>query len=173
MKPKEWSDFKRFRRSDAEIDDYYRAAVHFWDVMCQNFSALKDYSACKPGKEIAEPYRSRNGGHILFRPIGLLIVINVIVHLRSNGMKLEKAVEMVARAPVELARPPWVGLLWNGVQRRMLLSGPNKKVARWLLYYSVGGDMNKAKFQKLDLRKELAAIQNREIEEIELPSYTG
>ena len=73
-----WSEFKRHRREDDTIAEFNRNSVHFWDRMVVHFPPLKEVIASQPDENIAGRYRHRAGGHLLFRPVGLLIIANVV-----------------------------------------------------------------------------------------------
>ena len=62
---------------------------------------------------------------------------------------------------MELTDAPWVGLLWDDTNRRMITASPNQKVAKQLLFYFIGGDLQRMKTSKRDLRREYAGLLNK------------
>ena len=81
-----WSEFKRHRREDDTIAEFNRNSAHFWDRMVVHFPPLKEVIASQPDENIAGRYRHRAGGHLLFRPVGLLIIANVVRQAKDAGL---------------------------------------------------------------------------------------
>jgi DNA sulfur modification protein DndB len=166
-----WKDFKRFRPSEEVIERFYERAVNFWDMMTDYYEPLQTVRDSDPRDNVASEYRHREGGHLLFRPIGLLLVVNVIRTLLDCGQPLSEAIQKVSRVPMDIAKEPWSGLLWDTVNRRMITAGENQKAAKRLLFYAVGGDLTTIKTTLGDLRHELAGLLNLSVEKVKLPQY--
>lgn len=120
-----WVNFKKSRPGDSEIEKFYKKAKDLWNVMIEHFEPLRDMGRVEAGSNIASKYRHKDGGHLLFRPVGLLMVVRVIRHLVDSGFGLESAVQRIAKVPMELASDPWAGLLWDVTNRRMMTAGEN------------------------------------------------
>ena len=171
-----WEDYKRWRPSEPEVDEFYVKASEFWDAMCSRFSSLRELRDSTPNDHVASKNRSRSGGNLLFRPVGLMLVGRVVADLRSSsGISTTEAVEAVARAPTNLAESPWIGLLWDSTNERMLTTKENQKVARQLLFAALGGDLSRDPFKTSEeaVRRELAGLLNRDVENVSLPQYVG
>ena len=54
------------------------------------------------------------------------------------GKQLTEVIRVVSQVPMEVSAPPWAGLLWDTVNKRMITTQENRKVAERLLFYSVG-----------------------------------
>ncbi|TEU15950.1 MAG: DGQHR domain-containing protein [Anaerolineales bacterium] len=163
---KAWKRFKTIRPSDDEIEGFYNRAVEFWQLLTEHFPPLQELRESVPAEAVAGRHRHNRGGHLLFRPVGLLAVARVLRYLVDNGTQLAEAVRLVSQAPMEISAPPWAGLLWDIVNKRMLTAPENQKAARWLLFYSVGGDLHRLKTNLDRLRQEYAGILNRDPNEI-------
>ena len=169
-----WGDYKRWRPPESEVDALYGKANQFWDRLCHQFAPLKELRDSSPEDKIASKYRSPHGGNLLFRPVGLLLIVRVAMDLHSvMGMSHDKAVQVVGRAPTDLSESPWVGLLWDGTNKRMLTAKENQTLARRLLYSALGGDLAKYPYKTTpeDLRNELAGILNRNVSDVSVPNY--
>jgi hypothetical protein len=70
-----------------------------------------------------------------------------------------------------LAEFPWVGLLWDEVNQRMLTAPENQKVARRILYYSIGGDLIRFRTDEASLRQEYAGLLNTDPEQVAVVRY--
>ena len=169
-----WKDYKRWRPPEPDVEIFYQAASEFWDALCYNFISLQELRDSPPEENVAGKYRSPNGGNLLFRPVGLMLIGRVVADLRSSAdMSLAEAIEAVGRTPTNLAEDPWMGLLWDNTNKRMLTTKENQKVARQLLFNALGGDLTRAPFKtsRKNVREELSGLLNREPESVSLPHY--
>ena len=163
-----WVDFKRARPTDAKIRQYYNRAVELWDAIQNSFPPVDALAESNRESKVASQYRGLHGGHLLFRPVGLLLVIDVLNRFLGEGKKLVPTVRRLAKAPMELANEPWNELLWNPVSRRMITPRENRDVAFSILYHGVGGDLRKLETSSADVRTEWAGILNRDPSEVRL-----
>jgi len=169
-----WKDYKRWRPSESEVDDFYRKAKQFCDRLCRHFDPLKELRNSSPEDKVAGKYRSPHGGHLLFRPVGLLLIARVAADLHSvMGISQAKAVQAVGYTPTDLSESPWIGLLWDGTNKRMLTAKENQILARRLLYSALGGNLTKYPYKTTpeDLRNELAGILKRDVRDVNVPNY--
>ena len=169
-----WEDYKRWRQSEPEVEEFYAKASEFWDALCCQFESLKELRDSAPKDQVAGRHRSRSGGNVLFRPVGLMLIGRVVVDLRSSaGMSTTEAIEAVGRTPTNLAEFPWIGLLWDNINGRMLTAKENQKVARQLLFCALGGDLSREPFRTSEeqVGRELAGILNQDVESVSLPHY--
>lgn len=156
---KEWKDFKKQRPSERQLDDFYGQATELWEGIVSEFSPLKELLSSAPEDEISFKYRNRStGGHLIFRPVGLLMIISVIRYLKAEGKTLKQAISRVAAAPMSLSEQPWSGLLWDSANHRMTVSSENQRVAIRLLFHGSGGRLSLFKTTADKLRAEWAGI---------------
>ncbi len=160
-KGRAWKEFKRHRPDDDIIAEFYAQSDRFWNAMVGRFSPLEKIRNSHPGDDIAGHYRHRKGGHLLFRPVGLLIVADVVRQAKDSGLSESEAIKRISNISMELTDAPWVGLLWDDTNRRMITASPNQKVAKQLLFYFIGGDLQRMKTSKRDLRREYAGLLNK------------
>jgi len=132
---------------------------------------MKELYEGTPQEEVASKYRHNEGGSILFRPIGLKMIVAVIVDLHGQGVSLDESLLRLQRVELELANEPWAGLIWNASSKRMITASENQKAARLLLLCSVGGRLEDVGSDAEKLRRELSGLMNRSVEEITLPKY--
>ena len=169
-----WEDYKRWRPSEPEVDEFFVKANSFWDALCCQFESLKELRDSAPNDQVAGRHRSRSGGHLLFRPVGLMLIGRVVADLRSSvGIGTMDAIETVGNTPTNLGGSPWTGLLWDNINGRMLTAKENQRVARQLLFSALGGDISRDPFKTSEekIRKELAGILNQDVESVSLPHY--
>lgn len=162
---------RRIRPDDSVLDQLYANSVLLFDRMVQIFPSVKELYETTPQEEVASKYRNEEGGSILFRPIGLKMIVAVIVDLRKQGVSLDESLLRLQRVGLELGTEPWAGLIWNTSSKRMITASENQKAARLLLLYSVGGRLEDVSSDAGKLRRELSGLMNRSVEEITLPKY--
>ncbi|MBI2936804.1 MAG: DGQHR domain-containing protein [Thaumarchaeota archaeon] len=169
---KAWKRFRTKRPSDDKLKELYKDSTRFWDTLCKYFPQVQEMKESKPEKQVAGQYRSSDGGHLLFRPMGLLITTRVIRNLMFyEKLSLDAAIERISKVPMMLSNKPWVGLLWDPSSSVMKTEPENQKAAELLMFYSVGGHLAKLKVTEDDLRKKLAGRLNIEKKEVELLRY--
>ena len=144
----------------------------FWDVYCEMFPELTEFVKSEPNENPASKFRHKDGGHLLFRPLGLLISVRVVCDLmKSVKIPVEAAVHRVAQVPMVLDDNLWDGLLWDSTNKRIIATSEGKSAARKLMFYAAGGDLAHLKVTTSSLTKELAGVLNKEESEITLKSF--
>lgn len=164
---KSWKIYKTRRPGDHEIDIFRKEAKAFWDQLVKAFPPLREVQDQPPGA--AGKYRNRDGGHLLFRPVGLLAYAKAVQAAVSAGMEMSVAVKRTSRIPITLADHPWVGLLWDKIGKKMITAKDNQIVASQLICFMIGGDLRRLKTNKNALKRNLAAATNKAEEEVSLP----
>ena len=167
--PKGWKEFKRYRPDDNTITEFYDKSEKFWNTLVKHFAPLGEILKSSPDSKIAGRYRNRKGGHLLFRPVGLLIIAHVVRRAKDSGLSEREAIKRISEVSMELTDEPWVGLLWDKTNQRMISGTTSQKVARQLLFYAIGGDLADMKTNVEAVRKEYAGLLNKDEFEVELP----
>lgn len=168
-----WGQFKKIRPDHKIIANAQRYLYSFWDMLIENFPALIEYLQYDQSiEDRAIKFRHNEGGHILFRPVGLLAYVRSIKRALENSWKLEDILSNLSKIETDIAQVPWKGLLWQPGSERMLTRPENQKLAEKLLLYMIGFDLSKIKPKTTleKLHKEYASVLNKEIEEVDLPS---
>ena len=163
-----WTIFKQRRPKNSVISDFYTNSVQFWDTIVEHFPPLEEVLKSAPGDNIAGRFRHKEGGHLLFRPVGLLIIANVIRQTKDAGLKEKEAIKRISEVSMELTDEPWVGLLWDKTNHRMISGTTPQKVARQLLFYCIGGNPADMKTNIEAIRREYAGLLNRDESEVKL-----
>ncbi len=158
-----WNRFKRFRPDEETLQSIFDRSKIFWDTYCNVFPELATFSVAPPKEMIAANHRHVDGGHLLFRPVGLQTSAHVVRDLmESLRLSLEEAVRRVSLIPMDLKHDMWRGLYWNDQNRRMITAPENKRAARRLMFHSLGGDLAYLKSTPPELRLELAGLLNKD-----------
>jgi DNA sulfur modification protein DndB len=158
------SELHFIRPTDDDLQKYTGLASEFFDGLAKGFPPLAHYFAATPeaAPAIVQTHRRGNGGHVLFRPVGLRLFAEVAVDLVKGGAKLERALATMEKLPVELSKIPYKGVIWlpNG---KMNPSG--RAMCRRLLLYMLGHEKNAA-----DLHGKYAKFLGREGPTVKLPA---
>ncbi len=152
------------RPTDTELGKYIAVAEQWFDELAMAFAPLGDYFGADEttAPAIVRKHRRGNGGHVLFRPIGLRVVIEVVAAMVKGGKSRREAFAGVGRLPVELAEEPYREVLWltNG---RVNTTG--RVVCRRLLLHMLGLERKPE-----ELRRRYAKMRGQEGRQVELPS---
>ncbi len=170
----QWVDgHKKLRPKDAVLDAFASHCAEYWDAMMEENAVVREYTEVPKDADPARTFRGRHGGHLLFRPIGLLAHTRVATWLcTKEGEHTRTAIRRLTLVPMELAEPPWLGLLWDSENQRMITSKEAQRVATRIIYHSVGGTLSHiAKTTEIELRRELAGLLNKDPKEVRLPRY--
>jgi DNA sulfur modification protein DndB len=166
-----WTEFKRMRPKDRELDAMMAEAKGLWRALAEAFPSFsKALKKADPTSVIAQA-RGPHGGEIFFRPIGLETIVRTIVNFRRNGVSLSRAVNQISKVRMDLAGPPWAGVFWNSAKSRMLSGSENKKVAQTLLYWLSGGNLSQIKSSEEQLRVELEGVLNKPAGSLDLAAF--
>ena len=165
---------KRIRPREGILNDFIQHCVDYWNIVMGEDPILQTYTNQPTDANPAKPFRGRHGGHLLFRPIGLLAHTWAATSLCANERAdTRSVVQRLAAIPAELAEAPWLGLLWDGQNQRMITSPEAQRVAKRLIYHSAGGALAQIRTNEAKLQKELAGLLNKDPDAIELPEYAA
>lgn len=166
------TDYKRFRPREEVLSDLTSYCADYWNIMVDEHEVLQDYIGQPSDVGPAQIFRGKHGGHLFFRPIGLLAhTLAATTLCAKEGADQRAAIQRLAVVPMELGEEPWPGLLWDGENQRMITSKEAQRVAVRLMYHSVGGALRHLRTSETELRRELAGLLNRAPEEVVLRRY--
>ena len=160
------SELRFIRPSDEDLTKYTSRAKECFRGLAKAFPPLGDYCAASDASApaIVKKHRRGNGGHVLFRPIGLRLVAEVVVEIVKSGKTLKKAFTSVEKLPVELSKTPYKGVIWlpNGK-----MNPGGRAVCRRLLLHMLGHEKKPA-----DLLARYARMLGQDLASVKLPSLT-
>ena len=129
--------YNKNRPEEEDLNLLYQAAVEIWELLRKYDSAICDVIGTDPTEKHAAKYRTHEGGHILFRPIGLQAFSGALGVLRTRGVETEHAIRSLCQVPTEISDPPWEHVLWNPATRSIMPT-QNRTVAEGLYLYMMG-----------------------------------
>jgi DNA sulfur modification protein DndB len=156
--PRGWAEYLRKRPSDEELNRLYERAVELWEAIKTHCPELRAFAEAEEVETASAPYRNKDGGQLLFRPVGLDILFRTIRYRINEGLSVEAAVAAVFQAPMSLSDELWHRILWSPSLNRMVNS-PNKTVATALMLKQAGGQLATMRRTEAWLEKELQALR--------------
>jgi DNA sulfur modification protein DndB len=164
----QWDKFKRVRPSDDEtVAAFIRKAHKFWNLLVKAIPQLQKVQRLKADESLPKSYRSTAGGDLLFRPITPPIIAACLVRAKQFGMTDEVFFKRFRRIPRALNKPPWMGVLWDGIN--MVVAEKNQELARRLILWMINCDPEESRIKSTDLRKKLSEVLTKNPEEVILP----
>ena len=114
------SGYKRSRPSPDVIESMYERHVSFWEALREHVNPMFETLGSPPEDCIAGRYRTREGGNILFRPVGQIAFGRAVRVLQDRNVGLDEAVGALSQTVFALDQIPWVNVLWDPGRRAML-----------------------------------------------------
>ena len=154
-------DLTKMRLSDEILNTCYANACNYFEQLAKVFVPLSEFFDAADYAAIVRKYRNSEGGSVLFRPVGLTIIAEVISTLVKRH-KLEECFELVAKLPTELTAEPYNGVMWHPTQKKLIRGST---LVRNLLLYILNaydGDEHK-------LREDYGKALELEPSKVELP----
>lgn len=159
---KSLQEYLKFRPKIKEVELYQKFCTEFWTAFRDNISDVKDYSELT-SSNLNQDYRNRqNGGHLLFRPVGLLpfVQASLEVYKRKNH-SFDKIFARMDEVEFNMDIIPWKFIVWNPIEKTMIMG--SSTVVKLLFLYIYGKGSIRTHEHKI-LKEKYAAKLNREKE---------
>ena len=168
---KSWKDYKKIRPAEEIIEHCHVRAMELWDAYADKFPELQTLANNVSSSGNLGAHRNSNGGHLIFRPVGLMATVRATRALmETEEIPVGEALGRISALPMDLAGSVWAGVLWDTTNRRMITTREHQNVAKKLLLHFAGGDLQYFKTNVLKVQRELAGILNKEEGEIDWKS---
>jgi DNA sulfur modification protein DndB len=146
-----------------DYEHFYQFVVEYFEILTQVFVPLQEYLVTNDYREVVERYRNEEGGHFLFRPMGLSMMTKMTTILYNDSKKrgiddsLENVVKRLSQLPLNLMSTPLVHLFWQPDTKTIITK--YGLLLQNILLYMVGFD-GKSSHEKLlsDYRKILGDL---------------
>ncbi len=148
------------RQSDNILNEHYKNACKYFELLTDCFIQLKEFAEKQDYSEVVQKYRHAEGGNILFRPIGLTIITEIVAKL-AEKYPLSKCFKMISHLPTEITGPPYNHVIWDAGQKKIK---SNKTLARDLLLFMLDQSIDEKK-----LRQKYAKVLDVDINKVNLP----
>lgn len=144
--------FKQFRPASHVLEEYYSFVQHSWTVMIEHCPKLELVlnGAKNPGdlrKEMDseehvmtdENNKPIVGGLAFARPLGQLIVSDVLKTVGQKGKNMDEAIKAIMGGiPMTIADAPWANVIWNPTAHKIMSGGSNRKLVGNLIRHALG-----------------------------------
>ena len=121
------------RLSDEVLEEHYEYACDYFKHLVNTFKPLQEFLYANDDyATVTAKYRTPEGGNMLFRPIGLSILTEIVAAL-SQKHELSECMTMVSKLPQRLTDVPLCGVIWNPTRNTIKIKG--QPLARNLLLY--------------------------------------
>lgn len=129
----------------AHVESFYHQSVDFWDALKKHVREVSLVCNSKPDQELASKYRNTDGGHFLFRPFCLVAFAKATRILHDRGQSISDAVRTLAKANMDLAKDPWLHIVWN--PSKAVMVNKNEPLVRNLLLHEAGQSLSPSGFK--------------------------
>lgn len=119
---KKKNDLVKFRGTEAERLKLFRYAEEFIESCFTNFKALKQFTAAKDRSLVTKKYRNKeNGGDLLFRPIGWLLLAKAVckVHKMKN-LQPGLVIKNISKYDLSLEGQVLLDKVWDSKNKNMI-----------------------------------------------------
>lgn len=112
------------RADDDDLDKMLQASTEYFKTLGKYVKPFGEFlnSDDTSFAAVVSRYRTSEGGHLLFRPIGQKIFVHIVADLVRRLGSLDAAVKRAAALPLELDAAPYLGVLWDegrgGIERK-------------------------------------------------------
>ena len=154
-------ELTKIRQSDETLSQHYTNACDYFKRLTDSFPPLKEFTDSSDSSTVVKKYRQLDGGSVLFRPIGLKILTEVIAILKENH-PLSNCFQMISKLPIDLTQAPYNFVIWNPNQKKIMGS---RTLARNLILYMLNHPSKDVDKLHEDYAKALGLGTN----EVELP----
>lgn len=155
-------ELTKIRQSEEILHQHYTNACSYFEQLIDSFPPLKEFVDAPDYSVIVKKYRHPAGGSILFRPIGLRILTEIIAVLVEKH-PLSECFKLISKLPTYLNEIPYNGVIWAPTRQNIKTKG--KTVAKNLLLYMLGefaGDVD-------ELHERYAKALELETNRVQLP----
>ena len=149
------------RLSEERIDYYYNRVLQYFRGVAELSEELQRYLEEGPDSGIAQHARDAHVRNVLFRPVGQIAFANALSAI-AKSKDLNFALETAQYFPIDMANPPFAGIIWDTERERMIAKGAS--LAGRLLTYMSGLETEKRKLlysYRLTLGNEAAELPER------------
>lgn len=141
---------------DGVVGRVFGETAVFWDALKEHVPELRRVCKSRPSMELASRFRDPDGGHLLFRPVGMKAFARAARLMMDRGQTADASVRRLAGVPLSLSEPLWRDVLWRPETKTMV----NKfvRLAQNIFLREVGERADPARYE---VKKEFARITGR------------
>lgn len=139
----------RFRKSEEEINSFIEFVDSYWNSFISNISFMEQYLSMSTDENPAQNYRNKNGGILLFRPVGQRpFVINAIgAYDKLNNFDL--VMQKMNLLNWDITCDLWTYIAWNPITKKMITSSNATTIQLLIKYLLNIEQLTEKEMQKL------------------------
>lgn len=155
----------KIRPTDDVLESLRDYIIGFWNMFIAAFNELEDYIS-DDSHDAASEFRSReNGGNILFRPVSLYPLVQVISRIhKKNNTEYQDIFNKFGQINRCVSSSLWSKVIWNPNTNKMIVK--NQTAIKLLMLYVYSPETLSTK-EKSDLIDRYALLQGITQEEVE------
>lgn len=130
---KKFKEYKLYRPDDSIVEEVYDYVKDYWYEFIANIDVIKQF--IEKEEKPAQSYRNKEGGNLLFRPIGIIefVKASLIIAERENKSFKEVLKEMNT-IQLNLNSSVWKGVVWDG---KKIINRVNANLIRLIIIMMV------------------------------------
>ena len=151
----------KMRQPDHILNEHYDNACDYFKRLVDSFLPLKEFANTSDNSKVVKKYRHLDGGSVLFRPIGLKILTEVVAILKEHYL-LPDCFKLISKLPTDLTHAPYNQVIWDPSQKTIKTS---RVLARDVLLYMLNQPI-----KNIDrLHEDYAKALGVETDQVQLP----
>ena len=141
-------EYCRVRPPEDEISLFLRFVDEYWGCFSNHIDVIKHYLSIKIEERPASAYRNKDGGNLLFRPIGQrpFVLCALELYCKTNDMRL--TMQKMNKINFTIDCELWKFIVWNPISKKMITSS-NGPLIEYMLKYFVGVELKEKEFNKM------------------------
>ena len=141
--------YRRFRRSEDEIDAFIDFVDSYWNSFIKNISFIEQYLSMPIFDNPAQNFRNKDGGQLLFRPVGQRpFVINALgAYDKLNNFDL--VMQKMNLLNWNITCDLWIYIVWNPITKKMITSSNATTIQLLIKYLLNIEQLTEKEMQKL------------------------
>jgi DNA sulfur modification protein DndB len=130
-------EYLKFRPQEEEVELFSKYCNQFWSAFRDNFKVIGEFLSSQD-KQPAFEFRNKEiGGNLLFRPIGLLPMVQAATEIcKRKGQKFEEIFKRLNDIEMTINEKPWRNVVWNPNEKTMIMGSSG--LVKLLLLYMFG-----------------------------------
>jgi len=158
--------FQEVRPGDDVINGLFNVTLNFWTDAIANIPKYSEVLRPENPTVSVNVYRNRNGGSILFRPVGLKILAEVYVNWKNFHGETTGFWEVFNRIDDDLNGEYWKDVVWDNAKKK--INKTSEKFLREYTNYLIGLPFDE-EFTVLEYSK-MKGVEDVTVQTIELPT---
>jgi DNA sulfur modification protein DndB len=130
-------EYLKFRPEEEEVELFSKYCLKFWSSFRTNFISISEFLTLKTDQAALEFRNKESGGNLLFRPIGLLPMVQVAIEIRKRKkQEFGQIFNKFNTVDLTISSKPWRNVVWNPNEKTMIMGSAS--LVKLLLLYMYG-----------------------------------